>query len=436
MVAWSVPAATHGHRGTEENNEVRWQFGAALLGLVAVLGVGCSSSPVATPPDRERPARSIEPEFGGKPALPAPNLANDGPGSLIESRPLDSYFLDTVDALSVRIGYRSTTADGSPSNVTGVVVLPPGTPPKGGWPVVSYNHDVTGVDNRCAPSLGQELGGYTRALTLFVQRGYAVVMPDYEGLGMAGGVHSILAGDAFGRNVIDAVRAAHRVTPALSNHWAAFGTGQGGLASWAAAELAGSYGQGLDFVGSVALSPYADLSGLVDAATSGNLSDDQVKLLSQVLQSVANMQSGFDIDSFRSVKARDQWQTLTDCAPIDPNTYTKVMGDFHADDLRPADGAPVDALRRALVEAALPLPAASPPAGPILVVYGTEDDKVRPKWIEDAVRRACDRGDQIEYMRRIGDPDGGNFLAVQIAMGWLKARFDGQKLDPGCIGGG
>ncbi len=39
-------------------------------------------------------------------------------------------------------------------------------------------------------------------------------------------------------------------------------------------------------------------------------------------------------------------------------------------------------------------------------------------------------------MRRIGDPDGGNFLAVQIAMGWLKARFDGQKLDPGCAGGG
>ena len=42
----------------------------------------------------------------------------------------------------------------------------------------------------------------------------------------------------------------------------------------------------------------------------------------------------------------------------------------------------------------------------------------------------------FEYMRRIGDPDGGNFLAVQIAMGWLKARFDGQKIDPGCTGGG
>ncbi len=390
-----MPAATHGFRGTEENSEVRWQSWAGLLGILAVLGAGCSSSPAAPPPDRERPARSIEPEFGGRAALPAPNLANDGPGSLIEARPMESYFLDTVDAVAVRIGYRSTTADGTPNNVTGVVVLPPGSPPKGGWPVVSYNHDVTGIDNRCAPSLGQELGGYTRPLTLFVQRGYAVVMPDYEGLGVAGGIHSILTGDAFGRNVIDAVRAAHRVTPDVSNDWAAFGTGQGGLAAWAAAELAGSYGHGLDFVGSVALSPYADLSGLVDAATSGNLSDDQVKLFSQVLQSVANTATGFDIDGFRSVKARDQWQTLTDCAPIDPAKYTKVMGDFHADDLRPADNAPVDELRQALVEAALPLPAASPPCG------------AGPRHIRDRGRQGSPEVDRRRGSTRLrsGRPD-------------------------------
>ena len=86
--------------------------------------------------------------------------------------------------------------------------------------------------------------------------------------------------------------------------------------------------------------------------------------------------------------------------------------------------------------AALPLPSAPPTAAPVLVVYGTEDVQVPPKWIEGAIRRACDKGDQIEYMRRIGDPDGSNFLAVQIAMGWLKASFDGQKLNPGCVGDG
>ena len=57
--------------------------------------------------------------------------------------------------------------------------------------------------------------------------------------------------------------------------------------------MAGSYGQGLDLAGAVALSPYADLSGLVDDAVNGVLSAEQVKLFSQVLQSVSNTQTRF-----------------------------------------------------------------------------------------------------------------------------------------------
>ena len=36
--------------------------------------------------------------------------------------------------------------------VSGIVSVPKGTPPKGGWPVVAYAHGTTGIASQCAPS--------------------------------------------------------------------------------------------------------------------------------------------------------------------------------------------------------------------------------------------------------------------------------------------
>ena len=41
--------------------------------------------------------------------------------------------------------------DGKPIAVSGIVVVPKGKTPKGGWPVITYDHGTTGIADVCAP---------------------------------------------------------------------------------------------------------------------------------------------------------------------------------------------------------------------------------------------------------------------------------------------
>ena len=48
--------------------------------------------------------------------------------------------------------YHSVTVAGRDIAVSGTVSIPPGEPPAGGWPVLSWAHGTTGVAAMCAPS--------------------------------------------------------------------------------------------------------------------------------------------------------------------------------------------------------------------------------------------------------------------------------------------
>ena len=52
-----------------------------------------------------------------------------------------------------RVLYHSTTAAGGDLAESGVVVVPGGAPPAGGFPIVSWAHGTTGVASGCAPSV-------------------------------------------------------------------------------------------------------------------------------------------------------------------------------------------------------------------------------------------------------------------------------------------
>src|SRR3954471_3818077 len=49
--------------------------------------------------------------------------------------------------------YSSTSTTGRAVPVSGVVSVPKGKAPKGGWPVVTWAHGTTGIADACAPSL-------------------------------------------------------------------------------------------------------------------------------------------------------------------------------------------------------------------------------------------------------------------------------------------
>lgn len=161
---------------------------------------------------------------------------------------------------SETISYSMPKVNGGTTTATAVVLIPKGTAPAGGWPVIAWGHGTTGVADQCAPSNpGANLAGYAPLLAEIVKAGYAVVAPDYEGLGSAG-IHPFLNADSEGRSVIYAVKAA-RDKYSLSSRWMAAGHSQGGHAAIAAAERASVIG--LDFKGTVAFAPASNLDSII-----------------------------------------------------------------------------------------------------------------------------------------------------------------------------
>ncbi|NKV52800.1 hypothetical protein GS988_23220 [Rhodococcus hoagii] len=55
-------------------------------------------------------------------------------------------------AREYRITYITRDAVGRPAESSGVVFVPQGTPPEGGWPVLSWAHGTVGLGDACAPS--------------------------------------------------------------------------------------------------------------------------------------------------------------------------------------------------------------------------------------------------------------------------------------------
>ena len=81
--------------------------------------------------------------------------------------------------------YWSTGADGKAHLSSGVLMVPGGRAPAGGWPIVAWAHGSRGIADRCAPS-SRPTAEDTDELRRWLGRGYAVVSTDYAGVGTPG----------------------------------------------------------------------------------------------------------------------------------------------------------------------------------------------------------------------------------------------------------
>jgi hypothetical protein len=152
-----------------------------------------------------------------------------------------------------------------------------------------------------------------------------------------------------------------------------------------------------------------------------------------VLDSLAKKPAGVSWDDYTSPRVKENVDVSARCAPLDPAAVTQAVAALGPNDIRPRDAAAAARLRDEIANAAVPLDAGGP-AAPVLVVYATEDPTVPAAWIEDAVRTACQRSNPIEVNRRIGDTNTSNDLVTQLALSWLKERFDGRRVSDVCVG--
>ncbi|MDV7240716.1 MULTISPECIES: lipase family protein [Rhodococcus] len=179
-----------------------------------------------------------------------PVRSDERPGTVIASSELPAELRLPGAGAAYRMTYRTTDRHGV-TPCTGMLFVPGGPPPDGGWPVIAWAHGTVGNSDYDAPSVTGVDTESRDYVSSWLQRGYAVAATDYVGLGTPG-VPPYLDGKVAGRSVVDSVRASREVDDTLSSSWVTVGLSQGGQASVFAAHAATTYAPELDYRGAVA----------------------------------------------------------------------------------------------------------------------------------------------------------------------------------------
>lgn len=227
--------------------------------IVAPLVFGLVLIALLMPAD-SAPAAASAPAGDAFYAPPAALLEGE-PGTLVWSRPAVGIPALSAAAHAESVLYRSRSVSGEEIGVSGTILIPRGSPPNGGWPIVSWAHVTTGAADSCAPSRvtspSPERDAMTRGDTIvsgLLQAGVAVARTDYEGLGTPG-PHPYLVGRSLARSQIEIVHAARELNPAIGTRWAAAGHSEGGVSSIFSAEYADEWADGLDLRAVSAIAP-------------------------------------------------------------------------------------------------------------------------------------------------------------------------------------
>src|SRR5262245_23791025 len=109
------------------------------LGVAVLAPAGTAQAAKPLPPPKGLPAFYSVPQ-------PLPNVR----GKLVKVQKLASGGLHGT---LYRVMYTSLNLQNKYVAITGVIVVPNGTPPAGGFPVVSWAHGTNGMADVCAPSL-------------------------------------------------------------------------------------------------------------------------------------------------------------------------------------------------------------------------------------------------------------------------------------------
>jgi pimeloyl-ACP methyl ester carboxylesterase len=323
-------------------------------------------------------------------------------------------------ATAYRVIYDSTSLSGSLVAVSGVIVVPGGAPPPGGFPIVSWAHGTTGLAAACAPSLSG-LGSIPSLASLLAAR-MIVVATDYPGLGVAG-PDPYLVGQSEAQSVLDIARAARNLEgQAASNRVVVVGYSQGGQAALFAGQIAPSYAPELFLEGVVAVAPVASITELAPVVP-GNRDDPDAGFAVMALSAWSDTYGNIPLDSVLTDQAvREATVMTTACSGAVDTAY---------------DGTPTDRLFRTEWSTTPSLRAAdlanqpghAPTATPVLVVQGTADNLVpyasTTRLVTDSL---CDT--QHDLVRYVAVPGAGHLGALDVdqpvILRWIAARVAGQ----------
>ena len=354
------------------------------------------------------------------------------PGILISVEPYTPA-LDHV--ASYRVLYNSTDIYGNTIPVSGVVFIPLAPPPPGGRNVVAWAHPTTGIAQGCAPSLGNGgLGSLTLPQSIpgfahFLSAGDIVTATDYPGLG-APGIHPYLIGDGEGRSIIDSVRATRTLPGAdINGNYVVWGHSQGGQAALFAGQIAKSYAPELNLVGVAAAAPPTNMN----IELTEPFRSDSGRLLAAYVYYTWSKTYNVPITSIVAPQA----------VPAVDNAVTKCIGTL---------GQAINAVRAASAlnpvfrdhppQSTPPWPALltenspghAPPGAPLIIVQGSADTTVEPRFARGFAAAACAKHQVIEYQEMKGVSHLTiAFKSASVVTAWIDNRFAGMKPPDSCM---
>lgn len=361
------------------------------------------------------------------------HVAAPEPGALLSVQrqpPADSL---THAGQRYLLTYRSRGPHGEPIVTSGYVLLPKGQPPKGGWPVLAWAHGTTGVADTCAPSgdyPGGPVHGYQQlvdnALNPWLARGYAVVAPDYQGLGTPGG-HPYMDAASQLHTVVDAVRAVHQLRPnALSNDWLVMGHSQGGAAALEVAAHGSTDAPRLNLRGAIAIAPGGyDYAGIAEYALNHpHPAPGVAAFFPIVLLGASAANASIHPDELVS----------TDMQPLLKQARSHCLSELREGiDQTPAhvfknnaDLQPLlDYLKRQSIEN-------MSPSVPVMLIQGDSDQLVDPRGTQAYYQQLCKAGKTVFY-RSVTDGSHRDALrkSPQLTQAFL-ADLNGQKTLESC----
>ena len=331
---------------------------------------------------------------------------------LIRSEPNRQYSLP-FELSALRILYHSRTARGEDVAVSGVVLIPDGKAPAGGWPVIAWAHEFRGAARQCAPSLMKNLGAGP-ILAMYANLGYALVATDYSGLGSDLG-KSVEDMQSNALDLMYSIPAARAAVPEIGTKWIALGTYQGARAVAAVAE---SDVRDPNYLGSVAV------SGLSDAADDykrfARDSTDRMLVLASTLQA---LYPEFSLSNMLTSEGMLAYQRFTQSCGGD------VALDLRGTTLRP--GWENDRFVKEFFSGNMAGQRAA--RGPILVIAGGADGVIPAESTATTVSRMCKAGDRVDFLQ-YPNLDASGVMAASAAdqISWIKARFAGNNAPNNC----
>lgn len=346
--------------------------------------------------------------------IPSP-LPVGAPGEIIRYERIDSAPLGST---AWRVIYHTRDIAGEDVAASAVVIVPDAPAPDVGRVSIAWGHPTTGAATKCAPSLGVDPFQLIEGVHEFLMAGYAVVAPDYPGLGVEGD-SSYLLGVPESNSVLDAVRAAGRIRASeIGTDFVLWGHSQGGQAVLFAAERADGYAPELSLRGVAVAAPAADLTQL--------MSDDIVDVSGITIASYAipayvaayedEYPEGALTDILTPAGAAATEEMASMCL-LSENTRIHAIADPLVGGYVTSDPATTEPWRTLLTENSV---GSSPLDVPVFVGQGLADELVRPAATEDYVALLCSQGADVVFRRYPGVGHGlAAYAALPDMLGWL-----------------